>query len=175
MENIKNGKTEIMGVSVDIASILGEKVVDQVLANITPEEMDNMSKAIQEDLFQMTTLYNTSPPTEKRVVRRTETDNWGKIKGNEALVDIAKKSFNAKVNKSLQKRIDEIIASEDYSKKIDEIAQEVVDYSTEGYKEDMKIAIRERMVNSTTCIPYGLGLKQIINQEIQNYVGKNFR
>ena len=56
-----------------------------------------------------------------------------------------------------------------YQKKIDEIANELVDYSINGYKDDMKARIRERLIGNVMdespkyC---GQSLLALINEEI---------
>ena len=35
---IKNGKVEVMGINIDISQILGDKIIDQYLAQLTQEE-----------------------------------------------------------------------------------------------------------------------------------------
>ena len=77
----------------------------------------------------------------------------------------------------LSKKVEEIIESTDYQKKIDEIANELVDYSINGYKEDMKNRIRERLVgNVMESAPYycGVSLHDIINQAIDRRLGNNY-
>ena len=69
------------------------------------------------------------------------------------------------------KKVDEIISSEDYQKKADEIANELVEYATNGYKEDMKRQIRERLVGNVIGDPFynGQSLQEIIDERIQKF------
>ena len=58
---------------------------------------------------------------------------------------------------------------EKIQEKIEEIANELVDYSINGYKEDMKNRVRERLVgNIMNDSPNysGISLLEIINHEI---------
>ena len=80
-----------------------------------------------------------------------------------------KSQFNSRIKEELSNKIEEIIASTDYQKKIDEIANELVDYSINGYKDDMKARIRERLIGNVMdespkyC---GQPLLALINEEI---------
>ena len=69
------------------------------------------------------------------------------------------------------KKVDEIISSEDYQKKADEIANELVEYATNGYKDDMKRQIRERLVGNVIGDPFynGRSLQDIIDERIQKF------
>ena len=71
----------------------------------------------------------------------------------------------------LKNKVEEIIASTDYKKKIEDLANEIVDFSINGYKEAMKNRIVERMVgNVLDAQPYfsGQSLVQIINEVIDS-------
>lgn len=63
--------------------------------------------------------------------------------------------------------------SSDYQNKIDEIANELVDYSIDGYKEDMKERIRERLIGNImdeSAHYCGVSLLSIINGEIDKRI-----
>ena len=162
-DKIENGKVEVMGINIDISQVLGQKIVDQYIAQLRDEDVEALMKYISEDLFTQT--YDN-----KLVIKRREKDNWGSYKTNELPIgELIKNKFNDRIKEELSKKVEEIIASTDYQKKIDEIANELVDYSIDGYKEDMKNRIRERLVGnvlSESAQYCGVPLLSIINQEI---------
>lgn len=43
-------------------------------------------------------------------------------------------------------KVEEIIASPEYLKRADKIAEELVDYATNGYKDDMKAKLKARLL-----------------------------
>ena len=72
-------------------------------------------------------------------------------------------------NSLSKEKVEEIIATDDYKQKVEEIANELIDYSINGYKEDMKNRIRERLVGNVmdTMSSYGgVNLMYIINDAI---------
>lgn len=162
-DKIENGKVEVMGINIDISQVLGQKIVDQYITQLRDEDIETLMKYIGEDLFTQT--YDN-----KLIIKRREKDSWGSYKTKEIPIgELVKNQFNERIKEELSKKVEEIIASTDYQKKIDEIANELVDYSINGYKEDMKNRIRERLVGnvlSESAQYCGVPLLSIINQEI---------
>ena len=172
-EGIENGKTKVMGIDVDISSILGEKIVDQYLAQLTPEDMEKIMNYIQSDLFIQTWHYNDKHDWVKgNVVKVREKDRWGDYKEKEIPIgEFIKREFNNRIAEELKKKIEEIIATTEYKEKIDSIANEVIDYAINGYKEDLKHTIRTNLVlNILSPEPVygGVSLTQRINEIIDS-------
>lgn len=162
-DNIKDGKVEVMGINIDISQVLGQKIVDQYIAQLKDEDIETLMKYISEDLFEKT--YDGT-----LVIKERKKNSWGGYADNEIPIgELIKNQFNSHIKEELSKKVEEIIASADYRKKIEEIANELVDYSINGYKEDMKERIRERLIGNLMdgepqyC---GVSLVSLINQEI---------
>ena len=162
-ENIENGKVDVMGINIDISQTLGQKIVDQYMMQLKEEDIQKLMNYISQDLFAETYDH-------KLVVKEREKDRWGSYTTKEVPIgELIKNIFNERIKEELKKRVEEIIASTDYQKKINEIANELVDYSVNGYKEDMKERIRERLVGnvlSESAQYCGVSLLTLINQEI---------
>lgn len=169
-ENIENGKVDVMGINIDISQVLGQKIIDQYMAQLKEEDIETLMKYISEDLF-------TQTWDNKLIIKQREKDRWGSYTTKELPIgEIIKSHFNERIKEELKKRVEEIIATEDYQKKIDEIANELVDYSINGYKEDMKERIKERLVGnvlSESAQYGGIPLLAIINQEIDKRMYNN--
>jgi uncharacterized protein with ATP-grasp and redox domains len=107
-------------------------------------------------------------------VKEREKNSWGNYKTNDLTIgELIKVQFNNRIKEELTKKVEEIIATDDYKEKIEEIANELVDYSINGYKEDMKNRIRERLVgNVMDTAPYygGISLHSIINEIIDQRI-----
>lgn len=166
-ENIKSGKVDVMGINIDISQVLGQKIVDQYIAQLKDEDIKTLMEYISEDLF-------TSTYDGRLVIKRREKDQWGNYRDKEIPIgELIKNQFNSRIKEELSKKIEEIIASTDYQKKIEEIANDLVDYSIDGYKEDMKNRIRERLIGNVMdgspqyC---GVPLTVLINQEIDKRI-----
>lgn len=175
-ENIRDGKMDIMGVNIDISQVLGDKIVDQYLAQLTEENMQEILTYISSDLFKEDSIYNieTGERVKKLVIKTRTKNEWGNYIEKEIPIgELIKNYFNDRINEELKKKVEEIIASTDYQEKIEEIANELIDYSINGYKEDMKNRIRERLVGNIMddqpkyC---GVSLLDIIRNEISKQI-----
>lgn len=173
-EQIKNGNLEMMGINIDISQILGQKIVDQYIAQISEEDMKTVMDFISADFFvkkkQSIFNYDTAQYDTKMVayVKEREKNQWGSYKTNEMTIgELIKKQFNERIKEELTKKVEEIIATSDYQEKIEQIANELIDYSINGYKEDMKQRIRERLVDNafrTEPTYGGHSLTALVNQ-----------
>lgn len=172
---MENGKLELAGMNIDISSIIGEKIVDQYLAQMSEEDMQTMINYITKDFFVRKDVfnYNTSKYDSKMVVAEREKDQWGSPKGKMTIGEFVREKFNERISEELIKKVEEIIATEDYQEKIEQIANEIIDYSVNGYKEDIKTRIRERLVgNILDASPSygGISLTEIIQDEIHKVI-----
>ena len=174
-ENIKNGKMEVMGLNVDISQILGDKIVDQYFAQLTEDDIRTIMDYISQDFFvrkeQRIFNYETNKYDTKMIayVKEREKDHWGYKKGDITIGELIKDKFSERVKQEFSAKIEEIIASADYQEKIEEIANELIEYSINGYKEDMKNRIRERLVgNVMDSAPHycGISLQSLIDDAI---------
>ena len=173
---MENGKIDVMGINIDISQVLGQKIVDQYIAQLTEEDMQAVMDFISQDFFvkkkQPVFNYDTQQYDSKMVayVKEREKDHWGNYKDrNLTIGELIQIQFNNRIKEELTKKVEEIIATSDYQEKIEQIANELVDYSINGYKEDMKARIRERLVgNVMDATPYydGESLLTLINSEI---------
>jgi hypothetical protein len=169
-EEIKNGKVDIMGINIDISQVLGQKIVDQYIAQLSEEDMHKIISYISNDLFEETSEYNYELRERVKTlkIKERKKNNWGNYIDNEIPIgDFIKKIFNERIKEELKKKVEEIIATSDYQEKVEKIANELVEYSVNGYKEDMKNRIRERLVNNVVDpTPYygGVSLQSVVNQ-----------
>lgn len=179
-EQINNGKLDVMGINIDISQVLGQKIVDQYIAQLTEEDMKTIMDFISQDFFVKKSHcvfnYDTNQYDTKMVahVKEREKDKWGNYKTRDLTIgELIQKQFNNRISEELTKKVENIIATSDYQEKIEQIANELVDYSINGYKEDMKNRIRERLVgNVMDGTPYydGYSLVGIINQVIDERI-----
>lgn len=173
---MENGKIDVAGINIDISQILGQKIVDQYIAQLTEEDMQTILDFISQDFFvkkkQNVFNYDTNQYDTKMVtyVKEREKDNWGYYKTKDLTIgELIKGKFNERIREELTKKVEEIIATSDYQEKIEQIANELVDYSINGYKADMKNRIRERLVgNIMDAAPYydGVDLRFLIQNEV---------
>ena len=169
---MENGKLDVMGINIDISQVLGQKIVDQYMAQLDEEQMKSLMDYISSDLFKTTSYYDWEKKEQvsKMVIKERTKDSWGRWNETERPIgELIKAKFNERINEELKKKVEEIISTADYKEKIEQIANELVDYSVNGYKEDMKNRIRERLVgNVMDAAPYygGVSLQHLINEAI---------
>lgn len=169
---MENGKMDVMGINIDISQVLGQKIVDQYMAQLDEQNMTELMNYISSDLFKTTSFYDweKNEQVSKMVIKQREKDNWGNYKEKDVPIgELIKNKFNERIKEELLKKVEEIVASTDYQEKIEQIANELVDYSIDGYKEDMRNRIRERLVgnimDATPCYG-GIDLRYLIHEEV---------
>lgn len=171
--NINNGKTNVAGVDIDIKQVLGDMIAQQITSSFTEEQMQQMINYVQNELFEVREVYNAEGDKTKKYVLKMQRDAWtNTIKCQ--FLDNAKKSFTSKVAEDIDNRISEIISSEDYKDTVDEYAHEIVQYASEGWKEDMMQRIRLRMTSDVTEPNQyaGRSLRNMIREEIYNFANR---
>lgn len=167
---IEDGVLSTLGVDIKISDIIGEKLVNQWIARLSEDDMNVIFKAIDDEVFE-NQLYSDRLTFKTRVL---VDDRWSTKYEDSPIWKIAKQKITASISEDIAKRVDAIIASEEYQKRASDIANEIVEYATEGYKDDLKKRIYERLVlNTTESMPQycGQDLRSIIRDEIQNALG----
>ena len=151
---------EIGGVNVPIGQILGEKLVASIMERITEEEFEVLYKYMHDQTWKKN-YYD-----EKIVLNYTKKDNYyGTKETPPTLATYAESLLSEKMKEKIKAKVEEITSSEEFLSKADQIAQEIVDYATEGYKKDMKARVYERLVANTVdsgMYYHGVDLKSII-------------
>lgn len=175
MSEIKNGKMDVMGINIDISSVLGEKIIDQYIAQISEEDMQGIMDCISKDFYYKKEehiwnydeqKYHTNMKVE---LKERSKNGWGQKQGDLTIGELIQNKFNERIKEELTEKVEEIIKSTDYQEKINEIAEELVEYAVNGYKEEMKSRLRQRLVdNVVSDSPYfgQYTLTEIIHQEI---------
>lgn len=164
-DKIENGKVEVMGINIDISQVLGQKIVDQYIAQLDEQHINELMDYISSDLFKTTSYYDWEKKEQvsKMIIKERTKDGWGSYREKEIPIgELIKNRFNERIQEELLKRVEEIVASTDYKEKIDKIANEIIDYSIEGYKQDMKYRILDRLIGNTSTVP----LVDIVRAEV---------
>lgn len=167
---IEGGKLNAMGMDINISEVIGSKIVDQWLAAISEDDMALILKAIDEEAFGHTYDDHKYFVKEKKTgdgyFSKTEvTPIWREIQ----------KRFQEKFCDQIMDKMVEVMDSEEYKKRVDKIAQEIMDYAVEGYANDLKDRVKERLVgNVLNAEPYygGIGLQGIISEEIRRQLSR---
>ena len=156
---------EIGGVNVPIGQILGEKLVASLMERITEEEFEVLYKYMHDQ------TWKKDYSGEKVILNYTKKDNYYNTPSTPpTLATYAESILSEKMKEKIKAKVEEITSSEEFLSKADQIAQEIVDYATEGYKKDMKARVYERLVSNTVdsgmCYN-GVDLRSIIYRCIE--------
>lgn len=153
---------EIGGVNVPIGQILGEKLVATLMERITDEEFEVLYKYMYDE------TWKKDYTGEKVILNYTKKDSYYNTPSTPpTLATYAESLLSEKMKDKIKEKVEEITSSEEFLLKADSIAQEIVEYATEGYKNDMKKRVYERLVANTVDAGMyygGVDLRSIILQ-----------
>lgn len=157
-----------LGLDIDLSVLVGQKVVDEYIKSLSEEDIKIVYDAIDKDLFTYT--YN-----DKKEFKKTyEVKGYYNSKYEETpLYMEVKKKYQEKFSDLLIDKIDKLLDTDKYKKRIQDVSEEIIEYAIEGYKEDLKKRIRERLVDNVIGdeISYNnQSLRFIINEEINKRI-----
>jgi hypothetical protein len=141
--------------------------------------MDALLTYIKSDMF-MTSRAFIDGEKDKIVVKQILREKGDRFYGrpdkyepSSPTVSYVAQYFHNKYKELLIEKVDEILGSPEYESRIDEIANDIIDYVTEGYKNDLKQSIKDRMcslsnpgINSYNAA----NLRETIQEEIRNMI-----
>lgn len=181
------GQASVLGLEVQFSKMLGDVIVENYLKQITEEDMKMLIDYISQDLFEEYESYvRKDDGSHEEVVKKRIKENWKESTGygysskSETVYSVGGKireMFNTRVSEELQKKIEEIVATKDYQDKIEAMAQEILEYSVEGYKEDLKESIREKMIGNVMCNNQTYGGQQlidVIHEVVREYIPNRY-
>lgn len=172
----ESGNLGLLGMQIKISDIIGDKLVDQFMATITPDQMDAITKVLFDTVFNNVVKEEWSEENNgyrkiNSVEFKTKTYNknyYGYNNEKETpIYERAKATLKSKYSTMVEEKVKEYLESEEYHQKAEAIAKEIVDYAIEGYKEDIIKGIRERLVLPVVNpVSFGDSMRAIINDEL---------
>lgn len=135
------------------------------MTRITPEEMEVLFKFMHDETWSKD--YKNEP-----ILRYKSPNSWSSQEPPK-LATFARNLLADRMKEAIQIKVEEIVKSEEFIKKADEITEELVEYATEGYKRDMKERLRTRLVGNITdgSVYYGgISLVDLVRSEVQNTI-----
>ena len=163
---------EIGGINVPIGQILGEKLVASLMERITEEEFEVLYKYMYDE------TWKKDYSGEKVILNYTKKDSYYNTPSTPpTLATYAESLLSEKMKDKIKEKVEEITSSEEFLTKADQIAQEIVEYATEGYKKDLKNRVYERLVANTVDAGMyygGVDLKSIIYQTIDERLSRGY-
>lgn len=179
VEKCSYGASKVLGLDVQFSKMLGDVIVENYLNQLTEDDMQLIITYMTQDLFDYETRHDYD--THEDIIRKVVREDWettrstgfyGSVEKHKSVGTQIKEIFNNRFKEAMQLKIQEIIASEEYQNKIDNIAHEIIDYCVEGYKEDLKNSIREKLIGNVMNNDQhygGISLQHAINEVVQSY------
>lgn len=173
----QDGNANLFGLDISIKEILGEKIVDQYLANITPEDIKIINTELNNHLYEFKGYGDDKEKVVKKYI--SSKDSWGYSNTTETPIWRAiRKHFEDMYANMILEKCKDILDSDLWKDKVESIANEIVEYAANGWKEDMKENIRRQLVgNILDSSNYYIGnydLIQVINEQISRRINDNF-
>ena len=138
---MEDGKINAMGMELKLTEVLGAELVEKYVAQLQPE--------VLKTLFEEVTNYYFYTSTHSDKVELKKTTYNGYRDESTELWKLIRNKVTEKFCGEIEDKINEIIASQEYRDKVDRLAEDIVEYATEQYKQDMLDRIRERLVGNT--------------------------
>lgn len=173
---INNGNMNLMGMQVKISDIIGDKLVDQFMATISPEQMEEITKELFKEVFEEVVRkeFDTADNEYKNVKsvkfkKEQYTGGWNSRTEDTAVYARAKATIKTKYTNMIEDKILEYMSTDEYQEKALHIAKEIADYALEGYKQDVIKSVRDRLVEPVVQPNYGyMNIREVVQQEIKN-------
>ena len=172
------------GLKVDMSAAIGDFFVKRFVSELTEKDLEKIYDFLNKEVFQGYSYeYEHAETAEEKKEFAKTVGKWGAIQtkenhtygynNKEYLMDYAKEKFHNKFSKIVSERIDELLKTEKYQKRADKVAQDILDYSIDGWKNDAICRIRCRMIDDNVDgTYYGRSIRSIIQEEIQNTLNR---
>ena len=164
-------KVTINGIDINIAEVLGDKLINQWFSRLSDERLDMVMKQISDLLFEETKRYGSDDVVVNIKTSVTDGSGYYSKTTEYPLWKYVRKEFSKRFENLIQDKVNEYLATEEIKARLEKYTQEIIDYAIDGYKEDLKTRIRERMVNNvldTQIVQQEISRSGIVRQEIQN-------
>ena len=177
---IKDGKMNLAGMQIKISDIIGDKLVDQFIASISPEQMEEVTHAFFQEVFEEVTRneFDTSSNKYKTIKsygfkKKDEADRWGH-KYDTPIYERAKSTIRGTYTQMIEQKIMDYMQTKEFESKAEIIAKEITDYALEGYKQDMINGVRKRLVDPVMYPELPVtNIRDIVRSELNNMMANS--
>lgn len=148
--NEKAMEFNIGGIGVNIGKILGEKLVEEYMAKMHPSQIQSIFDYMTKETWKKQSCYNVKEgenPEVKYVLNmKAESSFYNSREIAPTVAEWANVLLMNALKEKIIAKVEEIVASPEYLERANKIAEELVDYATDGYKDDMKARLKARLV-----------------------------
>ena len=179
---IKDGEMNLAGMQIKISDIIGDKLVDQFIASISQEQMEEVTHELFKEVFEEVERqeFDTSEQKYKTIKsfgfkkKEDSESRWRSGTKDTAVYERAKETIRVTYTNMIEQKIMDYMKSEEFEKKAEKIAKEISDYALEGYKIDVQASVRRRLVDPVeypTCPD--LNIRNIVREELYRATASN--
>ena len=179
---IKDGEMNLAGMQIKISDIIGDKLVDQFIASISQEQMEEVTHELFKEVFEEVERqeFDTSEQKYKTIKsfgfkkKEDSGSRWGSGTKDTAVYIRAKETIRVTYTNMIEQKIMDYMKSEEFEKKAEKIAKEISDYALEGYKIDVQASVRRRLVDPVEYPNYpDLNIRNIVREELYKATASN--
>lgn len=179
---IKDGEMNLAGMQIKISDIIGDKLVDQFIASISQEQMEEVTHELFKEVFEEVERreFDTSEQKYKSIKsfgfkkKEDSGDRWGSRTKDTAVYERAKETIRVTYTNMIEQKIMDYMKSEEFEKKAEKIAKEISDYALEGYKIDVQASVRRRLVDPVEYPNYpDHNIRNIVREELYKATASN--
>ena len=179
---IKDGEMNLAGMQIKISDIIGNKLVDQFIASISQEQMEEVTHELFKEVFEEVERqeFDTSGQKYKTIKsfgfkkKEKSESRWVGGTKDTAVYERAKETIRVTYTNMIEQKIMDYMKSEEFEKKAEKIAKEISDYALEGYKIDVQASVRRRLVDPVeypNCPD--LNIRNIVREELYRATASN--
>lgn len=166
----KNLNMDIGGINLSLQEILGNMIVEKYIAQITPDVMEKVFEQINEHIFDVAQDLETGDNKVIGIKKQVKkSSGYYTDYEDTPLWKVTKNKFTKEFSDQIEKKIEEIMGTDEFRSKVDKVAQEILDYAVDGYKSDLITTIRARLIGDKLEIypKYGgSDLRQVIHDTV---------
>lgn len=169
VDNIdKNGSMNVLGMNVSLNTIIGEQIIQQWFAQLTEDDLKDIYNQIDNYVLEKHRDYSTDNKY-IRELKVTTYDNYGYSKDT-PIWKYCKEEISNQFKDVIKAEIEKVLSSDEMTERLTKMADEVIDYALNGYRNELIANIRHRLVGDQLS-PYdyslaGTPIRDIINDEI---------
>ena len=174
-----NNQMNILGMEFSVSDILGKTIIEQWKNQLTEEDMKKIYDGIDSLVYQMKTESRYDPEKERYeeikfkeiAIEQVTKDRWGsETRSVTPIFTVAEKHLKEIMANDILTKLDEITQSDKYKKRIEELANNILDELIDNYKERLIDNFMHKFIGDTiTPNPYyygGIDLRTIVQEQI---------
>ena len=181
MEN-QNKTIDFNGIELNLSASLGTIFAEKFLAEISEKDYEKINEFLIEEIFNGENYqYKTAKTEEEKKAIAERMGKYDHIKtGNNngwnhtvSLCEQIRQTFNKEFVDDVMERVREIQKTDEYKDKVNEIAEEFLEFTLDGWKAAAKQRFIQRLIDDPIDKTYyGTNIRSIIQEEVYNMMNR---